>query len=94
MTNFDPQYLHSVYFFQAQCTQEKEDLKNRLTASHKYMFDLLATALFLDPAVVEGFLLTTPSVSFTHKLITDSYKSTNAVAVVNYFCFCTVDLNK
>lgn len=33
------------------------------------MFDLLAAALFLDPAVVEGFLLTIPSVSFIHKLI-------------------------
>ncbi|XP_075877996.1 dynein axonemal heavy chain 8-like [Nelusetta ayraudi] len=46
---------------EAKCTQEKEDLKNRLTNSHKYMFDLLAAALFLDPAVVEGFLLTIPS---------------------------------
>lgn len=72
MTNFGKQYLQSafvvVFFFQAKCTQEKEDLKNRLTNSHKYMFDLLAAALFLDPAVVEGFLLTIPSVSFIHKI--------------------------
>lgn len=66
MSSIDNQCL-----LQAKCMQEKEDLKNRLTPAHKYVFDLLAATLFLDPAVVEGFLLTSSSVSFTHKSINE-----------------------
>lgn len=81
-----------VFFFKAKCTQEKEDLKNRLTASHKYMFDLLAAALFLDPAVVEGFLLTIPSVSFTQKLIMYDKKNLR-LQWMHFFLFLQDDLS-
>ncbi|XP_041660196.1 dynein heavy chain 8, axonemal-like [Cheilinus undulatus] len=48
---------------QAKYKQAREERKMRLTSAHKYMIELLANGLYLEPTAVEEFILDSPSLA-------------------------------
>ncbi len=55
------------YFPQVKYKQAREKRKELLTPAHKYMIDILAERLSLEPAEAEEFILDSLSVSCFHE---------------------------
>lgn len=51
---------------QAKYKQAREERKKLLTPAHKYMINILADRLSLEPTAVEEFILDSSSVSISH----------------------------
>jgi len=56
--------VYNTCLSQAKYKQAREERKMLLTPAHKYMIELLAHRLYLEPTAVEEFILDSPSVSF------------------------------
>lgn len=59
--------MTAVYIYcpiKAKYKQAREERKKLLTPAHKYMIDILADRLSLEPTAAEEFILDSSSVSF------------------------------